>query len=188
LSPRPCRRARWLSCVVYRLYAGGVLCFLLDYLTGFCASQEIALPPRFIRVRLETGTAVVLLDGLDEVADPDLRRRVARMVEAFTVRCPANRYVITSRIVGYEGPACLADCPPPRAIAVRGAAGVDLPPSSHTIAPGRFRLHPRGSRCRPGAGLCGTPLPLKPSMNGTERDAGCLRATGRGRIDDQFPR
>ena len=46
---------------------------------------------------------------MDEVADPDLRRRVARIVEAFTRRYPDNRYVVTSRLVGYQGAARLGE-------------------------------------------------------------------------------
>ena len=52
---------------------------------------------------------MILLDGLDEVADPDLRRRVSRLVEAFTRAYPDCRYVVTSRIVGYTGPARLGE-------------------------------------------------------------------------------
>ncbi|RLC91463.1 MAG: hypothetical protein DRI77_13785, partial [Chloroflexi bacterium] len=83
--------------------------FLLDYLTDYFAAQEITLPKGFFRSALEAGGAAVLLDGLDEVAAPDLRRRVARIVEAFTRRYPANRYVVTSRIVGYQGAARLGE-------------------------------------------------------------------------------
>ncbi len=83
--------------------------FLLDYLTDYFAAQEIALPEGFFRGALEAGGAAMLLDGLDEVADPNLRRRVARIVEAFTRRYPDNRYVVASRIVGYQGAARLGE-------------------------------------------------------------------------------
>jgi formylglycine-generating enzyme required for sulfatase activity len=83
--------------------------FLLDYLSDYFSAQEITLPPDYFRAALEAGEAAVLLDGLDEVADPDLRRRVARITEAFTRRYPANRYVVTSRIVGYTGAARLGE-------------------------------------------------------------------------------
>ncbi len=83
--------------------------FLLDYLTDYFAAQEIALPDGFFREALEAGGAAVLLDGMDEVADPDLRRRVARIVEGFTRRYPDNRYVVTSRLVGYQGAARLGE-------------------------------------------------------------------------------
>ncbi len=51
----------------------------------------------------------MLLDGVDEVADPALRNRVARIVERFTVAYPDNRYVVTSRVVGYTGSARLGE-------------------------------------------------------------------------------
>jgi len=82
---------------------------LLDYLSGYFAAQEIPLPRGFFRACLERGGAAVLLDGMDEVADPELRRRVARIIEAFTRRYPGNRYVVTSRMVGYQGPARLGE-------------------------------------------------------------------------------
>jgi len=44
-----------------------------------------------------------LLDGMDEVADPDLRARVSRLVESFTLAYPKCRFVVTSRVVGYTG-------------------------------------------------------------------------------------
>jgi formylglycine-generating enzyme required for sulfatase activity len=83
--------------------------FLLDYLSDYFAAQEIALPPDFFRAALEAGEAAVLLDGLDEVANLDLRRRVARITEAFTRRYTRNRFVVTSRIVGYTGAARLGE-------------------------------------------------------------------------------
>ena len=82
---------------------------LLDYLLRSLRSERITLPEDFFDEWLTTGNAVVLLDGLDEVADPDLRRRVARLVESFTRAYPACRYVVTSRIVGYTGPARLGE-------------------------------------------------------------------------------
>ncbi len=57
-----------------------------------------------LRRRLEDGDAVVLLDGLDEIADPADRFEVAREIDAFldAYLHRANRAVITSRIVGYQ--------------------------------------------------------------------------------------
>lgn len=80
---------------------------LLEHLREMLAGERVELPRGFFDPYLEDGRAVVLLDGLDEVADPDLRRRVARLVEAFTVAYPACRFIVTSRIVGYTGPARL---------------------------------------------------------------------------------
>jgi formylglycine-generating enzyme required for sulfatase activity len=48
---------------------------------------------------------VLLLDGMDEVADVKTRERVARLIEKFIERYPDVRCVVTSREVGYEGAA-----------------------------------------------------------------------------------
>ncbi len=82
---------------------------LLKFLLRSLENERIQLPENFFDEWLMQGRAIILLDGLDEVADPDLRRRVSRLVEAFT-RAYANcRYVVTSRIVGYTGPARLGE-------------------------------------------------------------------------------
>ena len=82
---------------------------LLGYLRAYFAGQDIDLPERFFAERLHNGQCVVLLDGVDEVADFSLRQRVARAVERFVVRYPNNRYVITSRIAGYTGAARIGE-------------------------------------------------------------------------------
>jgi formylglycine-generating enzyme required for sulfatase activity len=82
---------------------------LLDYLRTYFANQDIALPERFFAGRLQRGACAVLLDGVDEVADVATRRRVARIVERFTIAYPQNRYVVTSRVVGYVGGARLGE-------------------------------------------------------------------------------
>ena len=82
---------------------------LLTHLRQMLEGERVALPERFFDPYLEKGQAVVLLDGLDEVADPDLRRRVSRLVEAFTAAYPQCRYVVASRVVGYKGPARLGE-------------------------------------------------------------------------------
>ena len=82
---------------------------LLDYLRTYFAHQDIPLPERFFAGRLREGSCVVLLDGVDEVADVGARQRVARIIERFTVAYPDNRSVVTSRIVGYVGSARLGE-------------------------------------------------------------------------------
>jgi hypothetical protein len=93
---------------------------LLDYLRTYFAHQDIPLPERFFADHLQAGACAVLLDGLDEVADPATRHRIARIIERFTIAyhkekdpqqpqeaVTTNRYVITSRLVGYSGSARL---------------------------------------------------------------------------------
>ena len=78
---------------------------LLDYLREYYTAQAIDLPEDFFSIYLEKGQAVVLLDGMDEVADAGLRQRVARLIEKFAARFGQSRFVVTSREVGYDGPA-----------------------------------------------------------------------------------
>jgi hypothetical protein len=50
---------------------------------------------------LWSGSALILFDGLDEVAGPAVRQRLRRQIEAFAERYPV-RVVVTSRIAGYD--------------------------------------------------------------------------------------
>jgi formylglycine-generating enzyme required for sulfatase activity len=75
---------------------------LLDYLRLYFTNQQIALPADFFAARLKGGECAVLFDGVDEVATMPTRQRVARLLERFTLAYPENRYVVTSRIVGYK--------------------------------------------------------------------------------------
>ena len=53
---------------------------------------------------LKEGAALVMLDGLDEVKELHLRQTVVRRVEDFfnLHRRPGNKFVLTSRIIGYR--------------------------------------------------------------------------------------
>ncbi|WP_204043807.1 NACHT domain-containing protein [Acrocarpospora phusangensis] len=70
-------------------------------LEGLAAKE----PASWFEERLEAGDCVVLLDGLDEVADERDRQQVASWVERQIARYPENDFVITSRPRGYQGPA-----------------------------------------------------------------------------------
>ena len=74
---------------------------LLRFLAQVLKNERIEVPADFFDDWLNDGRAAVLLDGLDEVADPGLRRRVSRLVDAFTRAYDKCRYFVTSRIVGY---------------------------------------------------------------------------------------
>ena len=52
--------------------------------------------------RLSDGRALLLLDGLDEIAQPTARARFCRQVEQVHVAYPSAPIVATSRIVGYR--------------------------------------------------------------------------------------
>ena len=51
---------------------------------------------------MDSGSCLIMLDGVDEVADPHQRGQVVSEIENLIARYPINRYVVTSRIVGYD--------------------------------------------------------------------------------------
>ncbi|RLI73485.1 hypothetical protein DRP04_15745, partial [Archaeoglobales archaeon] len=51
---------------------------------------------------LKNGRALVLLDGLDEVIDTSIRMKVADDIRNFVSSFSNNKFIVTSRIVGYE--------------------------------------------------------------------------------------
>ncbi|WP_449473315.1 NACHT domain-containing protein [Streptomyces tanashiensis] len=59
-------------------------------------------PVGWFEDHLEHGRCVVLLDGLDEVADPRARQRLVRWTETQVARYPDNHWVLTTRPQGYE--------------------------------------------------------------------------------------
>lgn len=60
-----------------------------------------------LRTALDQGQCVVLLDGLDEVPDPDVRVALAEAVNAIVHHWKDNLFVITSRPFGYQAVAGL---------------------------------------------------------------------------------
>jgi hypothetical protein len=66
-------------------------------------------PPRWFEKEIEGGRCIVLLDGLDEVADADERRAVSAWVDAQIKNYPRCPFVLTARPQGY------ADAPLQRA-------------------------------------------------------------------------
>lgn len=80
---------------------------LPDFITVHLRSvaPHLNLPVEFFTHYLESSKCIVLLDGLDEVAEPLKRMRVAEVIDSFTQQYQGNRFVITSRPRGYEGEA-----------------------------------------------------------------------------------
>jgi NACHT domain len=94
-----------------------ILLYLRDHVADITGKQPLGLadavrstlkdraaqgPAGWFEKRLTAGDCVVLLDGLDEVADGDDRRKVAAWVESQIKRYPKNDYVITARPLGYQ--------------------------------------------------------------------------------------
>ncbi|GLY53629.1 NACHT domain-containing protein [Lentzea sp. NBRC 102530] len=76
---------------------------LLHYLEKLCQEPYNVKPPRDgVEYLLRTGRAVVILDGLDELVQIELRRRVVSLVEGFAHLYPLVPILVTARKVGYE--------------------------------------------------------------------------------------
>ena len=76
----------------------------LDYLHQFAESNLTTnkLPEDFFKHWLERGKALILLDGIDEVAQTDKRYRVVERIESFLHQYNRNITIITSRPSGYR--------------------------------------------------------------------------------------
>lgn len=75
---------------------------LLRYFEHVCSDPYNLTAPRdVVEYLLRNGRAVVVLDGLDELVEPELRRRVVRLVEGFAHQYPLTPIVVTARKVGY---------------------------------------------------------------------------------------
>ncbi|MCP4656767.1 MAG: SUMF1/EgtB/PvdO family nonheme iron enzyme, partial [bacterium] len=75
--------------------------FIGDYVHGLGCDERVR---ELLKAELSRGRALLLLDGLDEVRQPGLRQNVVRrVVDFFTFhRQAGNKFVMTSRIVGYK--------------------------------------------------------------------------------------
>ena len=59
-------------------------------------------PPGTVERLLLSGTALVIFDGLDELADTTNRGNLTTIIERFCAEYPQARVLVTSRLVGYE--------------------------------------------------------------------------------------
>lgn len=83
---------------------------LLHYLEKVCQAPYNVKPPHDgVEYLLRTGRAVVILDGLDELVQTELRRRVVSLVEGFAHLYPLVPILITARKVGYDEAPLSAD-------------------------------------------------------------------------------
>jgi HEAT repeat protein/energy-coupling factor transporter ATP-binding protein EcfA2 len=82
---------------------------LLHFLPKYLSENYLDSYVGFLQQELVHGRIFVLLDGLDEIPDASLRIQIVRQVEAFTQTFPKNRFLVTSRIVGYREAPLAAD-------------------------------------------------------------------------------
>ncbi len=75
--------------------------FIAEYFAGIGADQPVG---PMLSEALKAGRALILLDGLDEVRDINMRNTVVeRVVDFFAFhRREGNKFVLTSRVVGYR--------------------------------------------------------------------------------------
>ena len=72
------------------------------YLTQYYAGLDMHAREGFFKRVLDDGRCLILLDGLDEVADEGERRQLSEWVDQLVTLYPKNRYIVTSRPPGYE--------------------------------------------------------------------------------------
>ncbi len=70
--------------------------FAVDSLRGF--------PKDFLDRKLEAGQCIFLFDAFDELGNEDKRAEIARRIGELSNAAPSgNRFIVTSRVVGYSG-------------------------------------------------------------------------------------
>ncbi|MEH2366578.1 HEAT repeat domain-containing protein [Nostoc sp.] len=76
---------------------------LLEYVRNFANSIHVKeLSKGFFEHWLEDGRALILLDGLDEIAKPSDRYELVKIIHSFLGQYSQNRAIITSRPAGYS--------------------------------------------------------------------------------------
>lgn len=79
---------------------------MLDYLREEWSSVDSLrrFPPDFFDRKLKAGECIFLFDAFDELGNEDARNEIARRVGTLSNAAPpGNRFIVTSRIVGYNG-------------------------------------------------------------------------------------
>ncbi len=84
----------------YQRTAADLLRFVDDWFAGWCTSAN--LPPAFLATHLRAGPAWLLLDALDEVADPDHRQTMRNLIEDLARTLPHTRLLVTARVSAYR--------------------------------------------------------------------------------------
>jgi predicted NACHT family NTPase len=90
--------ARWLPGTKKRVAAR----HLWEFIHQRLKDQNLAFAAEHLNEALETGKAIVLLDGLDEIPGADQRRLTRDAVAAFTGRYSLSRHVVTCRTLSYQ--------------------------------------------------------------------------------------
>jgi hypothetical protein len=75
---------------------------LIDLIQRSLMILELAPPDGWLETELRRGRCIIMLDGLDEIADLQTRRQVVTWVERQMAIYARNRFIITSRPLGYR--------------------------------------------------------------------------------------
>ncbi|MGK7956681.1 MAG: NACHT domain-containing NTPase [Crocosphaera sp.] len=78
---------------------------ILDYYCSEFCDKDLSvkqLPDGFFEHWLETGRALILLDGLDEIVDEGKRNEIVKNIDNFISSYDQNSVIITSRPAGYR--------------------------------------------------------------------------------------
>lgn len=75
----------------------------LDFIKRVCRLDKFAIQEKDLHAVLESGRSIILLDGLDEVADERTRIKICQWIDEARIRFAKTRFVITSRFAGYLG-------------------------------------------------------------------------------------
>jgi formylglycine-generating enzyme required for sulfatase activity len=83
--------------------------WIWDYLNAQNQANNWGLSEGFFRQQLETGSVILLLDGLDEAPSRMERQSMARLFEQATQAYRECRFVVTTRPLAYSGETTLAE-------------------------------------------------------------------------------
>jgi formylglycine-generating enzyme required for sulfatase activity len=75
---------------------------LSDFLPDYFRGRALPDLKPLLRAELAAGNCLLLLDGLDEVGSPGDRQMAVGRLRDLARACPGNRFVVTSRIAGYD--------------------------------------------------------------------------------------
>jgi formylglycine-generating enzyme required for sulfatase activity len=78
---------------------------LWSFIAARLAAQNLGFAEKVLHDALESGQAIVLLDGLDEIPTKEQRIFVRNAVDVFARRYPRSRLIITCRTLSYQDPA-----------------------------------------------------------------------------------
>ncbi len=82
---------------------------LMQFLPHYFAQLGLPNLATLFETHIHNGSAIMLLDGMDEVPTLDVRQRIRRQIDMFCAAHPKNRVLVSSRIAGYDTTALGSD-------------------------------------------------------------------------------